>query len=271
MPDQPASLYERLAVVISRAVRDGEVCFTGLATGEATARYCTLVPVLGMTLAQCLHAPNLTILLAGWCHNPAPGSLTSIPTAEFSPEILNLDCESQSPEYPWSFSIRRGEVDVGFSSGAQLDREGNLNSVCVGDYERPKVRLVGPILQPEHLALFGREIIMMPRHERRTFVEAVDFVSGVGFPGGRAGRQALGLTNEGPALVITPKCVFDFDSEGAIRVASIHPGVGRSELRADTSFDLGVLDDVPWTPDPTEDELRVLRGEVDQVGLLRPR
>ena len=112
---------------------------------------------------------------------------------------------------------------------------------------------------------------MMPRHERRTFVEAVDFVSGVGFPGGRAGRQALGLTNEGPALVITPKCVFDFDSEGAIRVRVHSPGCRPIGAARRYIVDLGVLDDVPWTPDPTEDELRVLRGEVDQVGLLRPR
>jgi glutaconate CoA-transferase subunit B len=265
----PATLYERLAVVLSHAVADGEVCFTGLTTGQATATYGALVPFMGMALAQRLHAPNLTILLAGWCHNPAPGSLRRLPTAEFSAELLDLDCEAQSPEYPWSFSIRRGDVDVGFSSGAQIDRWGNLNSVCIGEYARPKVRLVGPILQPEHFALFGREIVMMPRHEPRVFVERVDFVSGVGFPSGRAGRAALGLPGGGPALVVTPLCLFDFDEAGAMRVASIHPGVSEAELRASTGFDLGALEDVPETPEPTADELQILREEVDPDGLLR--
>lgn len=269
MSTEPVTLHERLAVAISHAVRNDDVCFTGLTTGPATAVYGTLVPVMGMSLAQHLHAPDLTILLAGWCHNPNVRELTTVPTAEFSEVILGLDCEAQSPEYPWSFSIQRGEIDVGFSSGAQLDRHGNLNSVCIGEYERPSVRLVGPILQPEHLALFGREIIMMPRHDPRTLVEAVDFVSGVGFPGGRAGRRALGLTSEGPTLVVTPKCLLDFDEDGCARVASVHPGIEEAELRGATGFDLGNLEGVPTTPDPTEQELEVLRNEVDPFGLLR--
>lgn len=267
--EPPPTLHERLATVICHAVRDGEVCFTGLATGEAAATYCTLVPVLGLTLAQRLYAPNLTVLLAGWCHNPAPGSLRRVPRAEFSEEILAIDCEAQSPEYPWSYSIRRGEVDVGFSSGAQIDRVGNLNSVCIGEYLHPRVRLVGPILQPEHLAAFGREIVMMPRHEQRSFVECVDFVSGVGYPGGRAGRSALGLAGGGPCLVISPLCVFDFDAGGMLRVASIHPGVEEDQLRKATGFELGSLKGVSTTPEPTSEEIRILREEIDQVGLLR--
>lgn len=269
MPGPPVGIHERLAVAVSDAVKDGEVCFTGLTTGRATTTYGTLVPVLGMLLAQRLHAPNLTILLAGWCHNPGPGALVDLPTAEFSAELLDLDCEAQSPEYPWSFSIRRGEVDVGFSSGAQVDRSGNLNSVSIGHYRSPTVRLVGPILQPEHLALFGREIIMMPRHEKRGFVEKVDFISGVGFPGGREGRQQLGLSGTGPSLVITPKCIFDFDESGQMRVASIHPGMSSDDIRHSTGFELPELEDVPITRDPSVEELRILREEIDPAALLR--
>lgn len=267
--EAPIGTHERLAVVVSDAVRDDEVCFTGLTTGTATATYGTLLPVFGMMLAQRLHAPNLTILMAGWCQNPSPGALTRLPTAEFASELLGVDCEAQSTEYPWTFSIRRGDVDVGFSSAAQVDRMGNLNSVSIGPYERPAVRLVGPILQPEHLALFGREIIMVPRHERRVLVDAVDFVSGVGFPGGREGRKKLGLPGKGPSLVVTPKCVFDFDEVGAMRVRSVHPGVDENDLRGSTGFELGDLKDVPVTRDPTTEELGILRREIDTTGLLR--
>src|SRR5208283_3097810 len=96
-------------------------------------------------------------------------------------------------------------------SGAQIDVVGNINSVCIGDYFKPKVRLVGPILQPEHMSFFRREYVMMPRHDRERFVEKVDFISGVGYPGGLEGRLKLGLQWGGPELVITPLCIFDFD------------------------------------------------------------
>jgi glutaconate CoA-transferase, subunit B len=150
---------------------------------------------------------------------------------------------------------------------------GNMNSVCIGDHARPKVRLVGPIFQTEHLAFFGREIIMMPHHDRRNFVEKVDYISAVGYPGGAKGRRALGLTvGSGPALVITPLCVFDFDLEsGLMRVKSIHPGVRPDEVVDRTGFDLGKLSAVPVTPQPSNEELSVLRNAVDPRGLLLPR
>ena len=264
----PATLYERLAVVLSHTFRDGEVGFTGLTTGGPAAMFGTMVPLAAMELARKTHAPSFTILLAGWIHNPDVSSLRAIPDAEFAPALLDLGCEAQSSAYPAQWSIKRGDIDVGFSSGAQVDREGNLNSVAVGDPARPRVRLVGPILQPEHMTLFGREIVMMPNHERRNFVERVDYVSGVGYPGGRRGRLALGLDHGGPELIVTPRCIFDFDDEGAIRVRSIHPGVSEAELRDSTGFELGDLDGVPTTSEPTADELDVLRREVSPHGLL---
>lgn len=263
------SLLEYLAVVVSHGLRNDDVCFTGLTTGGPTALYGTFVPLAGMALAQRFHAPDLTILLAGWCQNPDVGSLKGVPTSEFGSELLDIACEGRSTDYPWNFSIKRGDVTVGFSTGAQVDRFGNLNSVCIGGYDHPDVRLVGPILQPEHMTLFGREIIMMPRHDRRTFVEAVDFVSGLGFPNGRAGRRALGHDNEGPSLIITPLCVYDFDAEGVIRVASIHPGVAARDIREATGFEVGNLDAARATPAPSPEELAVLRADIDPGGLLR--
>ena len=145
-----------------------------------------------------------------------------------------------------------------------------MNSVCIGPHDHPKVRLVGPIFQTEHLAFFGREIIMMPHHDRRNFVEKVDFVSAVGYPGGVAGRRELGLdVGSGPALVITPLCVFDFDLEsGRMRVKSVHDGVDPAEVRAATGFELGDLSDVPVTPAPGPADLEILRTRVDPRGIM---
>jgi glutaconate CoA-transferase, subunit B len=267
----PATLHERLAVALSRTFRDGEVGFTGLTTGGPSAMFGTMIPLAAMELARKTHAPSFTILLAGWIHNPNVASLRTIPDAEFAPALLDLECEAQSGSYPAQWSIKRGDIDVGFASGAQVDREGSINSVSIGDPDRPTVRLVGPILQPEHMTLFGREIVVMPRHDRRTIVERVDYVSGLGYPGGRAGRRALGLERGGPELIVTPLCIFDFDAEKAIRVRSIHPGVTEAELREATGFELGDLSDVPSTGDPTADELEVLRREVCPHGLLNER
>lgn len=266
------TLHEMLAVVLAREIRDGEVGFTGLATGGPAALYAAAIPLAAMQLARLTHAPNLTILLAGWCMNPELSRLAAMPDSEFDERLRDLPCEAQMTVYPGQYAHKRGDVDFGFSSGVQVDAVGNLNSVCVGDYKRPQVRLVGPILQPEHMAFFQREYIMMPHHERRNFVEKVDFISGVGYPGGIEGRKALGLDWGGPELVFTPKCLLGFDKEaGRIRVRSIHPGVTTDNLRESTAFDLGGLDDVPETPSPTPEELDVLRHQVDPHRRLLPR
>ncbi len=271
MKASDATLHERLTVALAETFRDGEVGYTGLATGRAAAIYITGIPLAAMALAQRMHAPNLTILLAGWSHNPDLSALEALPDSEFDERLRDLACEAQIVDYPGQLAMKRGDVSFGFSSGAQVDLQGNLNGVCVGDPARPKVRLVGPILHPEHMTLFRREYIMMPHHAARNFVERVDYVSGVGYPGGLAGRTALGLDWGGPELVVTPKCVFDFDKDaGRMKVKSIHPGVDADALRASTGFELGPLGDAPLTPDPSSEALAILRNEVDPKQVLIP-
>jgi glutaconate CoA-transferase, subunit B len=268
----PPTLHEILAVALGHSLRDDEVGFTGLVTGGPAAVFGTSIPLAAMELARQTHAPGLTILLAGWSHNPDLARLDVLPDSEFDARLRDLACEAQMTGYPGAWSIKRGDIDFGFSSAVQVDRVGNINSVCVGDYRRPTVRLVGPILQPEHMTLFGREYVMMPHHARRNFVERVDFVSGVGYPGGLEGRRRLGLDGGGPEWVVTPKCIFDFDREaGRMRVRSIHPGVTAAALREATGFDLGDLAGVPETEPPTAEELEILRRRVDPRGILLPR
>lgn len=268
----PATIPETIAAQLARSFRDGEVGFTGLVTGEAATLYGTTIPLAAMLLARRMHAPNLTVLLAGWSHNPDLSTLEVVPDSEFDAVLRDLPCDAQAVSYPGQIRFKRGDIDFGFSSGAQVDRTGSLNSVCIGDYRKPKVRLVGPILQPEHMTIFGREYIMMPHHTRRTFVEKVDYVSGVGYPGGLAGRAALGLHHGGPEWIVTPHCIFDFDRErGHARLRSIHREEGRATLRDDTGFALDGLDAIPLTAAPTEEELRLLRGTVDPRGILLGR
>jgi glutaconate CoA-transferase subunit B len=267
-----ATLYEMLVCALARTFGDGEVGFTGLLTGAAAAIYGTAIPLAAMELAKRTHAPDLTILLAGCYHNPVLEELDALPDSEHDAVLRDLACEAQMTTYPGQWSLKRGDITFGFSSAVQVDRVGNINSVCVGPYDRPKVRLVGPILQPEHMTLFGREYVMMPHHDRRNFVDRVDFVSGVGYPGGVEGRLALGLDHGGPFMVVTPKCIFDFDRDaGRIRLRSLHPGVTARDVQDATGFDLGDLGNVPATAVPGSDELRVLRDEIDPRNILRLR
>ncbi|RKP57734.1 hypothetical protein [Pararobbsia silviterrae] len=261
------SLTELITVNLARSFKDKEVGFTGLVTGGAAAIYGTSMPLAAMTLARLTHAPDLTILLAGWSHNPDLSTLDVMPDSEFDAVLRDLPCEAHMMDYPGTWAIKRGDIDFGFSSAVQVDRVGNINSVCVGDYRAPKVRLVGPILQPEHMALFGREYVMMPHHGARNFVDRVDYISGVGYPGGEKGRRALGLRSGGPEWVVTPKCIFDFDRvNGAIRVKSIHSEADR-DLQSHTGFDVSAAE-AALTRTPTTEELDILRRHVDPKGIL---
>lgn len=264
-----ATLHEILAVSICDELRPDDVGFTGLTTGGAAALYGTMIPLAAMELARHRHAPDLTSLLAGWCHNPSVQDIADIPGSEFDPALLHLACDNLDMGWPPTMSLKRGDVTIGFSSAAQVDRAGNLNTTRIGRDAVPDVQLVGPILIPEHLSLFGREIVMLPRHDPRILVERVDHVSGVGFPGGRPGRAALELPGAGPVLVITPLCIFDFDEAGVLRVRSLHPGVTADEVRSATGFPLDVPADVAVTRAPTDEELETLRRDVDPHGLLR--
>lgn len=262
------TVEELLTVRLAHTFRNGEVGFTGLATGKAAATYITNIPLAAMQLAQKTHAPDLTILLAGWCVNPDLSALENMPESEYGSELLNLPCEAQMVTWPGPWSHRIGEIDFAFGSGAQVDPQGNINCTCIGDPRQPKVALVGPIFLPEHFALFGREYIMLPHHDKRCFAEKIDHISGVGYPGGREGRRALGLTGSGPCGIYTPKCIFGFDGEGKIFVESIHPGVTPQEVIENTGFDLGDLSNVPQTQPPTREELDILRNKVDPRHIL---
>jgi glutaconate CoA-transferase subunit B len=259
---------ELLTVHLARTFRNGEVGFTGLATGKAAMTYITSIPLAAMRLAQLTHAPDLTILLAGWCVNPDLSKLTRLPESEYGNELLDLPCEAQMTTWPGPWSHHRGEISFAFCSGVQMDMWGNVNCTCVGDPARPKVALVGPIFLPEHFSCFSREYIMMPHHQARSFVERVDHVSGVGFPGGREGRKALGMEGSGPCCAVTPLCIFEFDETGRARVASIHPGVDPAQVAENTGFDVGDLSQVPVTQAPTDEELDILRKQVDPRGIL---
>jgi glutaconate CoA-transferase subunit B len=261
------TVHEFLAVAISRSLRDGDVGFTGLTTGRQTAVFGTGVPLAAMGLARYTHAPDLTVLLCGWVINPQLEAMRFLPELEFSDAMLEIPSEGRITGYPNAISYKRGHVDVGFSTGAQVDQYGNLNSVQIGHGAVPQVRLVGPILQPEHFAVFRREIITMPVHSLRTFVSEVSYRSGVGHRVDGRPRADLRLSGNGPDLVISPYGVFDFQTDDKrMRIRHLSPGVTLEQVGTNTSFELAT--GAPGGFAPTQEELDILRTRVDPHGVL---
>ncbi|MEE8471967.1 MAG: CoA synthetase, partial [Dehalococcoidia bacterium] len=108
-------------------------------------------------------------------------------------------------------------------------------------------------------------------HDKRVFVEKVDFISGAGHLDGPGGRERAGITTEGPRLCVTPRCVFDFDPESKVmRVKSLHRGITLDEVVDNMGFSPVLPGKLPTTEPPTTEELRLLREEIDPNSILRP-
>src|SRR6266540_3678918 len=166
----------------------------------------------------------------------------------------------------FQYFLQGGLVDVGFLGAAQLDRYGNINTTVIGDYSRPKVRLPGSGGACE-IAINAREVFVLMRQSARSFVERIDFRTSPGNLGGASGRAAKGWQGKGPTVVVTDLGRYDFDPlTGEMRLAAIHPGVTLDEVRAATGWDLRVAPDLETTPDPSAEELRLIREELDPHG-----
>jgi len=268
----PATTYEVMAATIARELRDRELWFLGMSTGPETILLLTRLPIVAMELAQRTHAPNSWMLVAGWIMNPVVGKAPNRMESEFGNALGEWPCEGYNNSLTMSYIAARHEIDVGFGSAAQVDKYGNCNTVAIGPYERPKVRLVGPINQPGHFSLFGREIVIMP-HEKRNFVDRVDFISGAGYLDGPGGRESVGLQRGGPCMILTDKAVFRFDEQTRLAMlASIHPGITLDDVVANTGFTHDYIPpEVEVTAGPSAEEVELIRTVVDPDGVMLPR
>ena len=163
--------------------------------------------------------------------------------------------------------LQRGYVDVGFMGGAQIDRYGNLNSSVISPAGgRGAIRLPGSGGGNDIASL--TDLIVVMKHERRRFVERVDFVTSPGWLRGSTSRRDSGLPYGGVSRVVTELGVFGFDAPSReMAVVALNPGVSPAQVQDNTGFDLVFGDEIPVTPIPTSAELRVLR-ELDREGLL---
>jgi len=151
----------------------------------------------------------------------------------------------------------QGRVDVFFLSGGQIDGEGNINLVNIGDYEKPKVRFPGSFGSAYLYYVVPRVILFRVEHSRRTLVPKVDFISAPGGSPGNVDRPG------GPIALITNRCLFDFDrARRRFRLVSVHPGHSVEEIIEHTGFAFDKPAQVSLTPAPSADTLRLMRGVV---------
>lgn len=161
----------------------------------------------------------------------------------------------------------QGRIDAFFLSGGQIDGQGNVNLVGIGDYPRLEVRWSGSFGSAFLYHLVSRVILFRDEHTRRALVPRVDFVSAAGIS--PPGEYRPG----GPHALVTERCRFTFDrSNGRFQLASIHPGHNADEVRAHTGFDYDTIAPIIETPAPTPEVLRLLRSEIAPVlGRIYPR
>jgi len=236
---------EILAILSARQLQDGQVVFAGIG-----------VPLLAATLAQRTRCPALTILFEGGVVGAfvEPGKLPPSTNDQRCTKRANMVLGSADV----LLLLQRGYVDVGFMGGAQIDQFGNLNSSFIGDPAKPKTRLPGTGGGNDISSLTNMIVAM--KHEKRRFVEKVDFITSPGFIRGGTSRRDSGLPSGGMWRVITELAVFGFDDRTRrIKVLALNPGVSREEVQDNTGFRLDFDEKVHVTSPPTDHELETLR------------
>jgi glutaconate CoA-transferase subunit B len=243
---------ELLAVMSARLLRNGQVVFAGVG-----------IPLLAATLAQRLHAPGLTILFEGGVIGAfiEPGKLPPSTNEQRCTRRANMVLGSTEV----LLLLQRGYVDVGFMGGAQIDQYGNLNSSFIGDPQHPATRLPGTGGGNDIASL--TQMIVAMKHEKRRFVDRVDFVTSPGFLTGGDSRREAGLVVGGMYRVVTDLGILGFEERSKrMRLEALHPGVMADEVQANTGFELLAAADLRVTDPPTENELAVLRDlDPDQL------
>jgi glutaconate CoA-transferase subunit B len=243
---------ELLTINAARLLRDGDRVFVGVG-----------LPNLACNLARRTHAPNLLMIYEAGVIGAQPARL---PLSIGDPTLVSGALSVCSMYDIFAFYLQRGNVDVGFMGGAQIDKFGNINATVIGDYAHPKVRLPGSGGSMEIAAWANRCYLLTP-HSKRRFPEQLDFRTSAGFLGGRAERQAANLRGDGILAVVTDLGLMEPDESGELILTSLHPGVSAEQVCLNTGWDLKVAPTLKVTPPPSAEELRILREDLDPQGI----
>ena len=238
---------ELLAVMAARRLEGGTSVFAGVG-----------LPLLSAVMARKTHTPRLIIVVEGGVFDPEmlPGRLP-ISTNEMRDAHRATMLTGITDTFLYA---QRGYLQYGFIGGAQIDRFGNVNTSVIGSVERPKVKLPGSGGANDIVSLC-QEVMIVTMHEKRRFVERVDFVTSPGFLEGGRSREQAGLHFGKVSQIITNLGLLDFDEESrGMRLRAVHPGVTVEQVQDNTGFELIIPGRVETTTPPSEAELALVRS-----------
>lgn len=250
------SSKELMAIVLKRELGDGEV-------GEMGAY--SEIPMAACKLARLTTAPNL----CWWCSSTSYLN-SSGPLYHSSSDYRNIVGAEAVLNMNEAFFYAIPHYDFFFWGGIQMDPYGNSNLTVIGDYRNPKFRGPGcaalPMVSALPIKLYG----YMNNHTTKSFVKELDFMTGVGHYFGGDSKSKEGIPEGGgPKMVVTPLAVMDFEENTKrMRLKSCHPGITVKKIQENTGFELITPENVEETLPPTEEELIVLREQVDPFGVL---
>lgn len=247
---------QMMAVALARQVEDGKAYIVG-----------TGLPLVGATLAKNTHAPSAHLIFETALFE---GNPQEVPTS-VSDLRINYGSSVLWPQYRYfgfqSIYAKRGLIACGFLGGAQIDPYGNLNSTCIGDYHHPKTRFTGSG-GANGIATYCDTVIIM-KHEKRRFIDKVDYVTSIGWGEGPDGREKAGLDPaKGPRAVVTEMGVLRFgEDDKRMYLAEYFPGVTPEQVKENTGFDLDVSRAVE-SEAPSKEVLDILINKVDPMRLM---
>lgn len=225
-----------MVCVMARMIKDGETVFHGVSSH---------MPMIATLLAKRMHAPSAVHLNIPGGVDPSADRLVSYTSA--GSELLNK-ASAELPLMEVFDLAMRGGLDIAFLSGAQFDNTGTVNASVIGDYYVPKVRLPGGAGSAVLIPTAKRAILWRTKHDKRTFVQDVDFMTAKG----------------NVSAIITPLCVFSMYC-GELILTHIHPASSIEEVADNTGFAIKYLDPETTMP-PSETELKLL-GDIDPEDL----
>ena len=246
---------EMMAIVAAREINDGEIVFCG-----------TGISLLAAMAAKTIHAPNVIIFFETGAIDP---DLQEIPLTVADSRVMTGSSLNTGLADAFETMQNRfyGPRVVGILGAAQIDKYGNLNSTCVGDYQNPTVRFPGSGGACDVGSFVGRTIVFM-KHEKRRFVKHLDYITTPGYMDGPTGREKSGYVGGGPECVISDKAVFRFDKKSKeMYLDRYYPGHSAEEIQYQTGFPIDISRASAGKA-PSDKELHILRNKVDPQRLI---
>ncbi|MBW1973476.1 MAG: ketoacid-CoA transferase [Spirochaetes bacterium] len=249
------TLREIMTVVAAREIKDGDIVFCG-----------TGISMIAAMAAKHINAPNSVIFFET---GAIDSKLEELPLTVADPRVMYFT--SMNGGLADSFATMQNKFIskhvIGILGAAQIDKFGNLNSTSIGDYLRPKARFPGSGGACDAASFVSRSIIFM-QHEKRKFVQKVDYLTSPGWLDGPKGRKKAGLPGGGPSVVVTNMAIMRFDEKTKeMYLSGYYPGITPQKILDNMGFEVDISRAKEVKP-PSYEELIVLREKCDPQRLI---